>query len=102
MDSVGEIVLIELKFSESFRVTDLQALAYAGAYATQDPSQLAETLRWYLSRLGRFSCLALQPTSMPIARGRIHASPTRRLEARATAFAGDLSEPAPGIEPRTS
>ena len=50
IDSDGEIVLIELKVSENFRVTDLQALAYAGAYATQDTGQLAETLRWYLSR----------------------------------------------------
>lgn len=50
IDTDGEIVLIELKVSENFRVTDLQALAYAGAYATQATNQLAETLRWYLSR----------------------------------------------------
>src|ERR1044072_10051693 len=35
VDSVGEIVLIEMKVSENFRVPALQALAYAGAYATQ-------------------------------------------------------------------
>ena len=30
LDDSGELVLIELKVDESFRVTDLQALAYAG------------------------------------------------------------------------
>src|SRR4051812_36486130 len=45
IDTSGELVLIELKVTEKFRVTDLQALAYAGAYATRPPNDLAETLR---------------------------------------------------------
>jgi hypothetical protein len=38
----GEIVLIELKVSENFGVTDLHALAYAGAYASRYPVDLAQ------------------------------------------------------------
>jgi len=45
VDQDGELVLIELKVSENFRVTDLQALAYAGAYASREPSELAQTLQ---------------------------------------------------------
>src|SRR5664280_1076647 len=51
MDQDGEIVLIELKVSENFRVTDLQALAYAGAYASQGPADLAQTLGRHLRKL---------------------------------------------------
>lgn len=50
LDDSGEIVLTELKVTDSFRVTDLQALAYAGAYATRPTHELAETLRRTLSR----------------------------------------------------
>ena len=45
LDRDGEVVLLELKTSETFRVTDLQALAYAGAYADRPTEDLAETLR---------------------------------------------------------
>lgn len=45
IDEDGEIVLIELKVAENFRLTDLQAVAYAGAYASREPSELAQTLR---------------------------------------------------------
>lgn len=45
LDQDGEVVLLELKAAENFRVTDLQALAYAGAYADRPTSDLAETLR---------------------------------------------------------
>lgn len=44
VDSEGEIVLIELKVSNDFAFTDLQALAYAGAYADRPPVHFAETL----------------------------------------------------------
>lgn len=44
LDKTGEIVLIELKVSEDFRVTDLQALAYAGAYAKRTAKDFAATL----------------------------------------------------------
>lgn len=44
LDKAGEIVLIELKVTESFRFTDVQALAYAGAYADLGPSHFSETL----------------------------------------------------------
>jgi hypothetical protein len=50
LDQYGELVLIELKVSDDFRVTDLQALAYAGAYAKRTPEQLARTLRNHLNR----------------------------------------------------
>src|SRR4051795_12022364 len=43
IDTDGEIVLIELKVTEDFRVTDLQALAYAGAYAVRGNDELAHT-----------------------------------------------------------
>lgn len=47
----SEIVLIDLEASEDFRVTDLQALAYAGAYAVSGTEELARTLRRYLERV---------------------------------------------------
>jgi hypothetical protein len=43
LDRSGEIVLVELKVSDDFRVTDLQALAYAGADARRSPKDLAST-----------------------------------------------------------
>jgi len=52
VDDTGELVLIELKVDESFRVTDLQALAYAGAYASMPTSHLAGVLRKHLERHG--------------------------------------------------
>lgn len=48
LDRSGEIVLVELKVSEDFRVTDLQALAYAGAYAKRSPQDLARTLQHHM------------------------------------------------------
>jgi hypothetical protein len=48
LDRSGEIVLVELKVSDDFRVTDLQALAYAGAYARRSPKDLASTLRRHM------------------------------------------------------
>jgi hypothetical protein len=50
LDRSGEIVLIELKVSEDFRVTDLQALAYAGAYARRSAKDLARTLQRHLQK----------------------------------------------------
>jgi hypothetical protein len=50
VDETGELVLIELKVDDSFRVTDLQALAYAGAYASISRTHLAEVLRKHLER----------------------------------------------------
>lgn len=50
IDADGELVLIELKVTDSFRVTDLQALAYAGAYASREPGELAQTLRWTMQK----------------------------------------------------
>jgi hypothetical protein len=43
VDRDGELVLVEMKVDDAFRVTDLQALAYAGAYSTASPAQLART-----------------------------------------------------------
>ena len=37
VDTSGELVLIELKVDEGFRVTELQALAYAGALMRRCP-----------------------------------------------------------------
>jgi hypothetical protein len=50
LDRSGEIVLVELKVSEDFRVTDLQALAYAGAYARRSPQDLARTLQRHMQK----------------------------------------------------
>jgi len=50
LDRFGEIVLIELKVSEDFRVTDLQALAYAGVYAKRSSRDLAQTLQRHLQK----------------------------------------------------
>jgi hypothetical protein len=50
VDRDGELVLIELKVSSDFRVTDLQALAYAGAYASRQGVQMAKTLQRTLLR----------------------------------------------------
>ena len=44
LDSEGEIVLIELKVDHDFSFTDLQALAYAGAYADRPTAHFAKTL----------------------------------------------------------
>jgi hypothetical protein len=52
VDETGELVLIELKVDESFRVTDLQALAYAGAYASISTGHLAAVLRTQLQKQG--------------------------------------------------
>jgi hypothetical protein len=52
VDESGEIVLVELKVDESFRVTDLQALAYAGAYASMPTSHLAGVLKKQLEKTG--------------------------------------------------
>ena len=65
LDEDGEIVLIELKVSENFRVTDLQALAYAGAYATQDPSDLARTLGRYLEKVEKAAATLTATTGIP-------------------------------------
>ena len=45
VDRQGEIVLLELKVSGAFRLTDLQALAYAAGYASLPPSHFVELLR---------------------------------------------------------
>lgn len=50
LDRHGEIVLCELKVTEDFRVTDLQALAYAGAYAKRSPEDLTKTLQRHLQK----------------------------------------------------
>ena len=50
LDRDGELVLVELKASENFRVTDLQALAYAGGYASTSTEHLARTLQKTLER----------------------------------------------------
>lgn len=50
LDRYGEIVLCELKVTEEFRVTDLQALAYAGAYAKRSPEDLTKTLQRHLQK----------------------------------------------------
>ena len=52
VDESGELVLVELKVDDSFRVTDLQALAYAGAYASMPTTHLAGVLRKHLARHG--------------------------------------------------
>lgn len=44
IDTEGEIVLIELKVDHDFAFTDLQALAYAGAYADRPITHFAQTL----------------------------------------------------------
>ena len=52
VDETGELVLLELKVDESFRVTDLQALAYAGAYASISRAHLAAVLHKHLEKQG--------------------------------------------------
>ena len=44
VDSSGEIVVAELKVDEQFGLTDVQAIAYAGAYAELPTSHYATTL----------------------------------------------------------
>ena len=53
VDETGELVLLELKVDESFRVTDLQALAYAGAYASIPREHLAAVLQKHLAHGSR-------------------------------------------------
>ncbi len=45
LDQSGEIVLLELKVDGAFRVTDLQALAYAAGYSAVKPGHYAAILR---------------------------------------------------------
>jgi hypothetical protein len=61
IDKDGELVLIELKVTEDFRVTDLQALAYAGAYATRETEELAQTLRRFLEKRAAPTTAAGEP-----------------------------------------
>jgi hypothetical protein len=56
VDEAGELVLLELKVTDDFRVTDLQALAYAGAYAKRTTDQLARTLQLHMNK-------AIEPVS---------------------------------------
>ena len=53
VDRDGELVLIELKVSDDFRTTDLQAIAYAGAYSQRPTDDLADTLAQWSMRRGR-------------------------------------------------
>lgn len=52
VDKQGEIVLIELKVDGQFRLTDLQALAYAAGYAGMRTDHFAEILRKRLEHEG--------------------------------------------------
>src|SRR5512133_2570210 len=52
VDKQGEIVLIELKVDGQFRLTDLQALAYAAGYAGMRIEHFAEILRKRLEHEG--------------------------------------------------
>ena len=67
LDRSGEIVLVELKVSEDFRVTDLQALAYAGAYARRSSRDLARTLQRSLQK--RANAEAQPHTTPPTGEG---------------------------------
>ena len=55
VDKQGEIVLVELKVDGQFRLTDLQALAYAAGYAGMRMDHFAEILRKRLEREGHSS-----------------------------------------------
>jgi hypothetical protein len=50
VDRRGEIVLLELKVDGAFRLTDLQALAYAAGYSALPTDHLAEVLRKRLNK----------------------------------------------------
>jgi hypothetical protein len=50
LDRYGEIVLLELKVDGAFRLTDLQALAYAAGYSSLPPSHFVELLRRRLDK----------------------------------------------------
>ena len=52
VDRDGEIVLLELKVDSDFGVTDLQALAYAAAYANKTGAHFAATLLGWTHRNG--------------------------------------------------
>lgn len=52
VDRDGEIVLLELKVDEDFGVSDLQALAYAAAYANKTGEHFAATLLRWVHRNG--------------------------------------------------
>jgi RecB family endonuclease NucS len=73
VDRDGELVLVELKVDDAFRVTDLQALAYASAYSTASPAQLARTFARSLPDNG-------------------DASSTEQARALITEFVSDLEE----------
>lgn len=53
VDDSGELLLVELKVDESFRMTDLQALAYAGAYASLPTEHFASVLQKHLVKGGK-------------------------------------------------
>jgi len=62
VDKRGEIVLLELKVDGAFRLTDLQALAYAAGYSALDATHFAEILRkrWEKSNGGSATLEAAQ------------------------------------------
>jgi hypothetical protein len=51
LDTRGEIVLLELKVDGAFRLTDLQALAYAAGYSGVGSEHFAEILRRRLKKV---------------------------------------------------
>ena len=86
LDETGEIVIVELKVAEeNFRVTDLQALAYAGAYASRDTNDLAETLRTNASEAESRRPPSSQPGVRP---SMTTAQPSRTLQTETRARAG--------------
>src|SRR5688500_17403559 len=52
VDKQAEMVLLELKVDGAFRLTDLQALAYAAGYSAVGASHFAEILRRRLEKAG--------------------------------------------------
>jgi hypothetical protein len=90
LDRSGEIVLVELKVSEEFRVTDLQALAYAGAYAKRSSKDLAGTLQRHLQKRVNADAQAAAPATQAVPPAE-DATTTSSAQAEAAASAPLLS-----------
>lgn len=97
VDEDGELVLVELKVADNFRVTDLQAIAYAGAYASRDPNDLAQTLRRTMQKQAD---TAVVKTNAPESEQQVHqpstptAPPDTTVTAESAALVSDPQEAA--------
>lgn len=95
LDREGEIVLLELKVDGAFRLTDLQALAYAAGYASLPPVHFADLLRKRLDKgAGQDGVTSLDEAKL------VRAARGHRARPRASSQTGPRRDGRPGVARR--